>query len=176
VLRVHLLGALNLQHDQIASGIAYVATASLGAGLPHLGMQKWVNGHQAYFKQVFQLVETLDPGAKSQVIKALPEVNGDIMQALEKALGDKPAELPLASKTPEPVEQDDSIDTSGDVEEPNSLVDVEAPALDPVPPGDAFGDDAVHAPPDIDLGGDRPPGASTATHTLTPGSEAGEQA
>lgn len=150
VVNVQVLGSLHLGQDKLAHGIAYAVTAGLGAGLPHLGMQKWLNGHQAYFGKVFDLVNLLDPGAQRQVAAALPGVNGDILAALTTAI--KGPALAQEPKTSAPIATDASeVDTSGDEEEPNGLIDIEAPPLDELPPAATFGDDAVHAPAGVEI-------------------------
>lgn len=141
VVNLQVLGSLNLGQDKLAHGIAYGATAGLGAILPHLGMQKWLEGHQIYFEKAFDLVKELDPAIQTQVLTALPLVKGDITAALTQALA-PPAIAGLAAPA-------STTDTSGDREEPNALTDVEAPPLDALPDASALGNDAVHAPPEV---------------------------
>lgn len=162
MLKVHLIGAIGLQQNDIAKGIAYVGTAALGAGLPHLGMQKWLDGHQAYFENAFDLIKTVDPELQSKVLKALPEVEGDILAALNKALEAPPMQAQTTAGAGV-----DGEDASGDVEQPNSLIDVEAPPLDELPPAESFGDDAVHAPPGT-------PGAERVQQPAAPQGGAGQ--
>jgi hypothetical protein len=142
VLNVHALGQLGIQQSGVSSAITFGITTGLGALLPHIGQQKWLAGAQKYEQQLFGLVEQADPGLKQAVVAHLPAVGGDILAALTKALPPQPA-LPAALA---PV-SDASGDGSGDVEEPNDLIDVAAPPLDQVPAPSTFGDDAVHAPP-----------------------------
>lgn len=144
VVHAEVLGSLHLGKSQVANGIAYGVTAALGAVIPHLGMQKWLDGHQKFMSELLGFVNGLPDNAalKAEVIAKLPAANGDILAALTKALGP----VALTPAAPPPV-ADASGDGSGDVEEPNDLIDVAKPPLDPVPAATSFGNDAVHGPP-----------------------------
>jgi hypothetical protein len=140
VVHVEVLGSLHLGQSQVANGIAYVATAALGSAIPHLGMQKWLDGHQKFTSELLGLVNGLPEASalKAEVIAKLPVANGDILAALTKAITPAPtAPIPIYA----------SGDGSGDLEQPNELIDVAGLPVDPVPAPSTFGDDAVHAPP-----------------------------
>jgi hypothetical protein len=147
VVNIEVLGSLHLGQSQVANGIAYVVTAALGAAIPHLGMQKWLDGHQKFTSELLGLVNGLPEASalKAEVIAKLPAANGDILAALTKVISPA-ASAPLGPGTEE-AKMTASGDGSGDVEQPNELIDVAARSLDPVPAPSTFGDDAVHAPP-----------------------------
>lgn len=162
VVHVKVIGSLGLGQDKLAHGVAYAATALVGAAIPHLGMQKWLDGHQQFTGQVLNVIELLDPDAQRQVAAALPGANGDLLRALESVLviPQSTADAALGGVH--------DADTSGDVEEDNGLVDVEASPLDEVPPPASFGDDRVHAP----AGAEPPGGAAGAQAAATIGGAA----
>lgn len=142
VVHVQVLGSLGLGQDKLAHGIAYGVTAGVGAAIPHLSLQKWLDGHQKFSSDLFAFVETLmdgNPEFGSELVKALPAVNGDVLAALGKLF--EPG-APASIKTAQPTDGD----ASGDLEHENTLVNVLEPPLDDVPPASAFGDDRVHAP------------------------------
>lgn len=145
VVNVQVLGSLGLGQDKLSHGIAYGVTAALGAGLPHLGMQKWLDGHQQYVGHLFNVINVLDPGVQRQVAAALPLFEGDALKALEHVLT-VPQEQARQAALGE-IKFSSAIDTSGDIERPNSLVDVAAPFLDELPAPGSLGDDSVHGPP-----------------------------
>lgn len=159
VVHVQVLGSLNIGQNRLANGLAYAATAGIGAVIPHLGFKGWLSGHQSYTDGLFRLVETLDPGIRTQVLTELPKVNGELLTALQHALGGGAASgVPALSA---------AGDSSGDIEQPNPLVDVAAPPLDPPPA--AFGDDSVHAPPtDPPPGPQSTPGESDPVNAAAP--------
>jgi hypothetical protein len=164
VVHVQVLGSLHLGQNEVSTDIAYVATAALGAGIPHLGFQKWLDGHQKFTADVFNLIDGLPDSnkIKGEVIAALPAFNGDILAALKGVV--EPASV---EKTSIPAQQgtalapaiDLSGDGSGDVEHPNALISVTEPELDP-PPAGPLGDDSVHAP--IAAGGEGQPSPAVA--------------
>jgi hypothetical protein len=154
VVHVEVIGSLGLGQDKLAHGIAYGATALIGAGLPHLGMQKWLDGHQKFTSELFGLVRQLPEATQHEVVGVLPALNGDVLKAIESAVHPS-ADVAKAANAGV---ADAAGDGSGDVEHLNELVDVLAPPLDPLPAPEEIGNDAVHAPPDAGAGA-KPPAA-----------------
>lgn len=145
VVHVQILGSLGLGKDGLAHAIAYGATAAVGALVPHLGMEKWLDGHQQFTDQVLHLIGQLEPNVQHQVAIALPAANGDFLKALETA-------LPGAGGTLTAPKVLSTEDAFPDVEEENTLIDVGAPDLDPLPGPGEIADDRVHAPAGADTG------------------------
>lgn len=162
VLKVHLIGELGIAQTALSTALTGGITATIGAVIPHLGFQKWLDGHQKFSSSVFDLIQTLDPGMQSQIAAALPIVNGDALKALQKVL------TPLlagATSTGVAAALTPAVDVAGDGSGDADDLTVDPHGVTAVAPDDIpteFGNDQVHAPPPpaaADAGGAQAGGA-----------------
>lgn len=80
VLKVHILGSLGVNHDAIASALAWVLIGGVTAGLTWFGQSSWLRGHQQWTSEIMSLLHLLPAGLPEALLK-------DLEVELEKLFG-----------------------------------------------------------------------------------------